>query len=313
LNRRFAGAVQGVGGAAAPRRAGARTLRLAAEPVVLVALVVLAVVTRRPHYLLTHSFWLDEGWVVDSVRAPLGQLRQLTSSTPIGWTLLLRAVPPVGGPERYRLLPLAFGVATVPLAWLLARRLSPFGAVRAAVVAATAALVPASLARHDLKQYSAEGFVAVGALLLVAWVEEGWSRRRLAVLALLGGPAILIANIAPMVVLGGLLALILTAAARRQWWHVGEAAVAAMAVAGMHLLVYLTIAAPGDNLAMRRWWVGDYIQLGAGLGPAARFVGHRAAARRRRSCCRYWRWSWWSPPWRGAIPSWTRAPACSSR
>src|SRR6266542_3409646 len=148
-----------------------------------------------------------------SVRAPIGQLRLLTSSTPIGWTLLLRAVPPLGGPERYRLLPLAFGVATVPLAWMLARRLGRWGTVRAAVAAATAALVPASLARHDLKQYSAEGFVAVGVVLLVAWVEEGWSRRRLALLALLGAASILIANIAPLVVLGGLLALVLTAPA----------------------------------------------------------------------------------------------------
>src|SRR6266705_2215457 len=122
VSRRVVEVAPGVG-RLAPRRSVAHALLLCAEPVVLVALLVLGVVARRPHYLLTHSFWLDEGWVVDSVRAPLGQLRQVSSSTPIGWTLLLRAFPPVGGPERYRLLPLAFGVATVPLAWLLARRL----------------------------------------------------------------------------------------------------------------------------------------------------------------------------------------------
>src|SRR6266540_3006745 len=214
LSRRVVEVAPGIS-RVAPRRSVAQALLLGAEPVVLVALLALAVVARRPHYLLTHSFWLDEGWVVDSVRAPIGQLRLLTSSTPIGWTLLLRAAPPLGGPERYRLLPLAFGVATVPLAWMLARRLGRWGTVRAAVAAATAALVPASLARHDLKQYSAEGFVAVGVVLLVAWVEEGWSRRRLALLALLGAASILIANIAPLVVLGGLLALVLTAAALR--------------------------------------------------------------------------------------------------
>jgi hypothetical protein len=262
----------------APRRSVARTLLLGAEPVVLVALLALAVVARRPHYLLTHSFWLDEGWVVDSVRAPLSQLRLLTSSTPIGWTLLLRAVPPVAGPERYRLLPLAFGVAIVPLAWMVARRLGRWGTVRAAVAAATAALVPASLARHDLKQYSAEGFVAVGVVLLVAWVEEGWSRRRLALLALLGGVSILIANIAPLVVLGGLLALVLTAAARREWRHAGEASVAGVAVGGLHLVVYLAIAGAGDNPAMRRWWLSDYIHLDHGLSPAVRFVCDRVVA-----------------------------------
>jgi hypothetical protein len=277
LSRRVVEVAPGIS-RVAPRRSVAQALLLGAEPVVLVALLALAVVARRPHYLLTHSFWLDEGWVVDSVRAPIGQLRLLTSSTPIGWTLLLRAVPPLGGPERYRLLPLAFGVATVPLAWMLARRLGRWGTVRAAVAAATAALVPASLARHDLKQYSAEGFVAVGVVLLVAWVEEGWSRRGLALLALLGAASILIANIAPLVVLGGLLALVLTAAARREWRHAAEASVAAVAVGSLHLLVYLAIAGAGDNPAMRRWWLPDYIHLDNGLGPAARFVGDRVVA-----------------------------------
>src|SRR6266542_4431437 len=251
LSRRVVEVAPGIS-RVAPRRSVAQALLLGAEPVVLVALLALAVVARRPHYLLTHSFWLDEGWVVDSVRAPIGQLRLLTSSTPIGWTLLLRAVPPLGGPERYRLLPLAFGVAIVLLAWMLARWLGRWGTVRAAVAAATAALVPASLARHDLKQYSAEGFVAVGVVLLVAWVEEGWSRRRLA--------------------------LVLTAAARREWRHAAEASVAAVAVGSLHLLVYLAIAGAGDNPAMRRWWLPDYIHLDNGLGPAARFVGDRVVA-----------------------------------
>jgi hypothetical protein len=263
---------------AAARRARARPLPRSAEAVALVGMLALAVLARRPGYLLRHSFWLDEGWVVDSVRAPFGQLKLLTSSTPIGWTLLLRAVPPLGGPERYRLLPLTFGVATVPLAWVLARRLGRWGMVRAAVAAAAAALVPVSLARHDLKQYSAEGFVAVGALLLVAWVEEGWSRRRLAVLALFGAASVLVANTAPLVVLGGLGALVLTSAARRRWRHAGEAAAAAVAAVAVHLLVYVTIAGAGDNPAMRHWWLRDYIHLDGGLGAAARFVGGRAAA-----------------------------------
>src|SRR6266511_4312706 len=235
LSRRVVEVAPGIS-RVAPRRSVAQALLLGAEPVVLVALLALAVVARRPHYLLTHSFWLDEGWVVDSVRAPIDQLRLLT-----------------------------FGVAPVPLASMLARRLGRWGTVRAAVAAATAALVPASLARHDLKQYSAEGFVAVGVVLLVAWVEEGWSRRRLALLALLGAASILIANIAPLVVLGGLLALVLTAAARREWRHAAEASVAGVAVGSLHLLVYLAIARAGDNPAMRRWWLPDYIHLDNGL------------------------------------------------
>ena len=73
----------------------------------------LAVAIRDPRYLLTRSFWLDEGWVVDSVRAPLHQLELLTSSTP------------TGGTERYRLLPLAFAALTALAAWRLGRMLGP--------------------------------------------------------------------------------------------------------------------------------------------------------------------------------------------
>jgi hypothetical protein len=83
------------------------------DPVLVLGLLVLAMLSRRFGYLFSHSFFLDEGWVADSVRAPLQQLRLLTSSTPIGWTLLLRLVPPVGPPERLRLLPIAFAVAAV--------------------------------------------------------------------------------------------------------------------------------------------------------------------------------------------------------
>lgn len=277
LSRPGAGAPTDAG-AADTQPAGTRALARGIEAVVLVALLALAVVARRPDYLLSHSFWLDEGWVIDSVRAPLRQIGLMTTSTPVGWTLLLRAVPPLGGPERYRLLPLAFAVATVVLAWLLARRLGRLGVLRAVVAAACLALLPASLARHDLKQYTAEGFVAVGVVLLVVWIEERWSGRRLALLASLGAASILIANAAPMLALAGLGALTLTAAGRRDWRRAGEAAVAAAAVAAVHLLVYLRIAGAGDNPSMRSWWLADYIHLDGGLAAAARFAGGRAVA-----------------------------------
>ncbi|HKE99882.1 MAG TPA: hypothetical protein VKG45_13220, partial [Actinomycetes bacterium] len=113
------GAAGGAGAAGRWRR----RLLTALELVAVAGVLVLAVLARRPDYLLSHPFWLDESWVVASVRAPLGQLELMTSSTPIGWTLLLRLVPPISSPERYRLLPLAFAVAAVVPAWLLGRRL----------------------------------------------------------------------------------------------------------------------------------------------------------------------------------------------
>ena len=50
-------------------------------------------------------YWLDEAWVVDSVRAPLSLVPRLAATTPLGWILLLRLVPH-GGLGRQRLVPL---------------------------------------------------------------------------------------------------------------------------------------------------------------------------------------------------------------
>jgi hypothetical protein len=108
------------------------------DVVLVVALLPMALVARRPGYLFSHSFFLDEGWVADSVRAPLAQVRLLTSSTPIGWTLLLRLVPDIGPPERLRALALLFGVLSVVPAYLLGRRLGRVAAVAAGLAAAVA-------------------------------------------------------------------------------------------------------------------------------------------------------------------------------
>jgi hypothetical protein len=158
--------------AAAAPPPGPRAGRLAAQTLVAVGLAALAVAIRDPRYLLTRSFWLDEGWVVDSVRAPLHQLELLTSSTPIGWTLLLRLVPPAGGPERYRLLPLAFAALTALAAWRLGSLLDPgrwswlYGLCCGVAGAASAAV----LDHTWLKQYTAEASVAVALALLLARV-----------------------------------------------------------------------------------------------------------------------------------------------
>ena len=73
-------------------------------------------------YMLSHPYWSDEAWVAVTTRFPLSQLPAVTSSTPIGWSALVRLVT-VPGTQTARLLPLAFSAATVVAAYWFARSL----------------------------------------------------------------------------------------------------------------------------------------------------------------------------------------------
>jgi hypothetical protein len=254
-------------------RRGSRS-RPWADAVLLVPLLVLAVAARRPGYLLSHAFWLDEGWVADSVRAPLHQLRLLSSSTPIGWTLLLRLVPDVGPPERLRLLPLAFGVASVVAAYLLGRQL---GRVQAVAAGLAAALAPSMLRNHSLKQYSADAFVTLLLLWLGGRLASRWSRWRLAAFCLACLPAVLISHVTVFVSAAVLGALWLHALAGRRWGRLGWLTAAGLVVAGVEGAAYLAFADAGNSPVMQRWWAADFVPVGAGLGPAASFLGGRSA------------------------------------
>jgi hypothetical protein len=266
--------------AAAVPPPGPRAGRLAVQGLVAVGLTVLAVAIRDPRYLLTRSFWLDEGWVVDSVRAPLHQLELLTSSTPIGWTMALRLVPPVGGPERYRLLPLAFAALTALAAWRLGSLLSPgrwswlYGLGCGVAGAASAAV----LDHTWLKQYTAEAFVAVALALLLARVERSWSWPSLAAFAGAGVAGFLVSNTAPLVSAAGLGGLWLVTLAARRWSRLPALAATTVVVGLADLVLYEALANNGGNSALRRYWRLHYLSLDDGLGNAAQVVGRRLAA-----------------------------------
>jgi hypothetical protein len=265
--------------AAAPpgrRRAG----RLAASGLVALGLTALAVAIRDPRYLLTRSFWLDEGWVVDSVRAPLHQLELVTSSTPIGWTLLLRLVPPVGGPERYRLLPLAFAAVCALAAWRLGRMLGPGGwSWLYGLCCGVAGAASAAVLDHTwLKQYTAEAFVALALAVLLARVERAWSWRSLAGFGAAGVAGFLVSNTAPVVSAAGLGGLWLTTLGARRWSRLPALAATTVAVGLADLVVYRALAANGGTLALRRYWRLRYLSLDDGVGHVASLVWRRLAA-----------------------------------
>jgi len=257
-----------------------RAGRLAVQGLVALGLTVLAVAIRDPRYLLTRSFWLDEGWVVDSVRAPLHQLELLTSSTPIGWTLLLRLVPPVGGPERYRLLPLAFTALAALAAWRLGGRLDPGGwSWLYGLCCGVAGAASAAVLDHTwLKQYTAEAFVAVALALLLARVERSWSWHSLAAYAGAGIAGFLVSNTAPLVSAAGLGGLWLVTLAARRWSRLPALAATTVVLGLADAVLYQALANNGATLALRRYWRLRYLSLDDGLGNAAHLVWQRLAA-----------------------------------
>jgi hypothetical protein len=274
------------------------------------ALLLLALAARRPDYMLSQAFWVDEGWVADSVRAPLEQVPLLTSSTPIGWTLLLRVVPPVGGPQYLRLLPLAFAVASVLPAWWLGRRLggalgraAPLYAVGAGLAAA---IVPTGLARHDLKQYTADACLTLVLVLAAVHLEATWTQGRLegrpsihgahaagdrsarrnqrrrrylpGPLATLAAACVLafpFSNVTPFVTAGLLAGLAVATAARRAWRRLAKLAAATVAVGLAQVAFYAAAVAPGDNAAIRAYWSHWYVPNDEGLGVAFDFATNR--------------------------------------
>jgi hypothetical protein len=250
----------------------------------------------------------------------------VTSSTPIGWTLLLRAVPPLGGPERYRLLPVAFGVAGTVPAWLLGRQLDRVaGWVAAPLAGLAAALGPAALFRPGFKQFSTGAFITLLLVWVLATVERTWSPRRLLLFGLLTVICFLVAHSAVFVAAAAMIGLALSSLLRRAWRRMAWVALTAAGVWAIQLTVYLVVVAPANSAAMRAYWTRLFIPTDQGLDGAAAVVGARGArfllAISHRSLpssgsapgrwCSAWRWPAWRrwhgrgsrrPPWSPPAP-----------
>jgi hypothetical protein len=223
-------------------------------------------------YLLRHSFWVDEAWVADSVRARIGLTPSLAASTPLGWTFLLRLVP-LGGPERLRLVPLAFAALAAAAGYLFGRelRLTPF--VTGILTGAAALLSPAMLVRDDLKQYTAEAFACLLLWLLVARIENEWRLRRLAAIAATASLGMLFANTVIFVGVAAMVALALECLVTRHYRRLAEVAAAATGMLAVGLAIYEVLIRPQVTRNLVAYWAPFYAPT---RSPAATFsfVGH---------------------------------------
>jgi hypothetical protein len=222
-------------------------------------------------YLLHQPFWMDEAWVADSLRAPMHLTPRLSSSTPLGWSLLLRLVP-AGGGQGYRLVPLAFTMMATATAYLLGRELRIGGRAGAVLVGVSVLLCPGLLVRDDLKQYTAEAWAALTVLLLVARLENQWSGRRLAQLMVFAVAGLLVADTVVFVGLAAIAALLLDSLRRRdrrRAFQVGGGAVGVLAAwAGF----YAIVIRPNVTAKLESFWDVAYVPRHGGVHALMAFM-----------------------------------------
>jgi hypothetical protein len=233
--------------------------RLDAVDYGLAALLALAVLLVHDlPYLLDRPFWLDEAWVADTVRARLGLVPSLSSSTPLGWAFLLRLVP-FGGPERLRLIPLAFAMLAAATGYLFGRELRLTRFATGILTGAAVLLSPALLVGDDLKQYTAEAFACLVIWILVARIENEWRLRRLVAIAATASVGMLFANTGIFVGVAAMVSLSLECLIGRQFRRLAELAAATAAMLAVAAAIYLTLIRPRVTSNLTSYWTPFYM------------------------------------------------------
>jgi len=220
-------------------------------------------------YMLHHPFWLDEAWVADTVRAPLGLTRSLASSTPLGWTVLLRLVP-FGGPQRLRLVPLAFTMLAAAAAYLFGHELRLTRYTTGILTGAAVLLSPAMLVRDDLKQYTAEAFACILLWLLVARAENQWRLRRVVAIAATTCVGLLFSDTVIFVGVAAMGSLAIECLATRHWRRLIGLAGASAGMLAVSLVIYEVLIRPQVTPTLTAYWAPFYVPRS---GSAVSFIG----------------------------------------
>jgi hypothetical protein len=245
------------------------------EQLAVITLGLLVAGVHNVPYLLRQPYWTDEAWVAVTTRFPLSELSATTSSTPIGWSVLLRLFT-VRGEQTGRLLPLAFAAAAVMIAYWLGRGIGWQRrdiSVGAGLLAAVAVLlVPAMLVRDDLKQYTADACLSLLVLALTSRLERNWSRRTLAGLSVAVWGGMLFSDAVAFVGVVAFGALFAATLCRRDWRRLAETALTGAATAALMAAVYEAFDARADYPGLKAYWSGFYLPAAKGLHADVEFV-----------------------------------------
>jgi hypothetical protein len=209
-------------------------------------------------YILSQSFWSDESWVAVTVRANVTLLPSMSESTPVGWVFLLRLVP-FGGPERLRLVPLAFAGLAAAAAYFFGRELGLGRYSTGILTGAAVLLVPAILVRNDLKQYTAEAFACVVVWVLVARVESQWRARRVVAIAATASLGMLLSDTVIIVGVAAMASLAIECLIRRQYRRLAEVGAASAGMLVVALVIYEVLVRPQVTPLLVAYWDPFYV------------------------------------------------------
>jgi hypothetical protein len=232
---------------------------------VLACAIALAGIVLRLDGIGRFGFWNDEAWVATATRVEgLRQFLVALSVTPIGWGALLEPLSHAPGrPETaLRLLPAAFGVATLWLSWRLGARLAGH-ALGGLFALALVAFDPAGIVwAQQLKPYTAEAALALAAFLAAAAVARRPGTRQIAVLAVVLTLGLTLSNAQLFLAPPVFLALGLQALLRRDGPALRRLVIAGALVALWDLTWFALVIDPWLTPVLREYWNGHYAPRG---------------------------------------------------
>lgn len=235
----------------------------AAVDVAIATLLSAAVFVVHPlSFALHHPLWLDEAWVATLARAPWPRAYALSSSTPLGWLVLLRLVPGGRG-EQLRLVPMFFSAAAVAAAYVVGRSLpwpsEVYKRVAGAGVGLAVLLAPVSLVRNDLKQYTADAFFALVVVGLANRAEGMPSTRTMGELVVGSIVAIVFSTVAAFVALAVFFGLFCASLAARSKERARTVLIGSAAVTVAFGVYFSLVVVPHTNSHLRAYWNDFYL------------------------------------------------------
>ncbi len=231
------------------------------EGVAITALAALVFVVHPYGNLTHHPYWADESWVALLSTAPLSRWIGLSSSTPLGWLLIVHAAPV--NRDSLRIVPLLFAAGDVVMAYLFVRSLpwKSAGVARftGTIAGAAVLLAPISLIRNDLKQYTADAFFTLAVVTLASRAEAHRSRTTLVQLVVASLVAVVFSTVTAFVVVAVMAALVIVELTRRTERRIRDVLLAAGATAVAIGIYFALVIVPHDSRALRDYWRSSYL------------------------------------------------------